>query len=97
MSGQPDGLSAEERAALYDAMRGWARDLCIDTETPIEVVERIVARREAAAAAVAVEKALGPVSELAEGWERHAQVLTPHGTSAVALRAAVARGEEAGR
>jgi hypothetical protein len=36
------GLSEADREDLYAAMRGWARDLCLDTETPVEVVERIV-------------------------------------------------------
>ena len=52
-----------------------------------------VARREAAAAAEAVEKALGPVSELADKWDRPTMVgIAPR------LRAVIARGrEEAGR
>lgn len=54
-----EGLTEAEESALFEAMHGWARDLCMTTETPIDVVERIVADR----ARKAVEAALGEVEQ----------------------------------
>lgn len=81
MSGQRSGLSEQELRLLVH----W------DSPLLNVVVASIVARREAAAAAEAVEKALGPVEALIA--EREATAVGPDPFLLTRdLRAAVARG-----
>ena len=97
MSEQRDGLSEEERGELAAWWLNHDHTLGDFRRVLLPMIEGWLARREAAAAAVAVEKALGPVEALLA--EREATAVGPAPFLLTRdLRAAVTRGrEEAGR
>ena len=97
MSEQRDGLSEEERGELAAWWLNHDHTLGDFRRVLLPMIEGWLARREAAAAAEAVEKALGPVSELADALEAEDDYVRSWKLGRQ-LRAATARGrEEAGR
>ena len=100
MSEQRDGLSEEERGELAAWWLNHDHTLGDFRRVLLPMIEGWLARREAAAAAEAVEKALGPVSELAAEWCAAGIVSVYESAEELAemVAAAVARGRgEAGR
>jgi hypothetical protein len=67
------GPSEAEQEDLYAAMRGWARDLCLDTETPVEVVERIIAAHTATAVKQAEQRLAARLREALVDYFGHAE------------------------